>query len=131
MTPAEDQAIRANLIAIFMWVVTPVCIVSSIVQLWLLSRTGAFTRARQFVPAIVVSPMLMIPLMFGLGWILDRLPGGVLRGMYGAGLALMPTELKFAYIIFAPAIAAAVVAYTVVGRVALKRAARAPSPNLR
>jgi hypothetical protein len=130
MTPAEDQAIRANMIAVFAWVVAPVCIVSSIVQLWLLSRTGAFTRVRQFVPAIVVSPMLMIPLMFAFAWLEDRLPGGVVRGMY-ASLRLMSPDLQFIYVICAPAIAAAVVAYTIVGRVALKRAKRPPTPDLR
>ncbi|HYQ88490.1 MAG TPA: hypothetical protein VEU09_02565 [Candidatus Binatia bacterium] len=128
MTPAEDQAIRANLIAIFEWVVTPVCIIASIVQVWLLSRTGAFTRARQFVPAIVVSPMLMIALMFAFAWVLDRLPGGVLRGMY-VSLRLLPPEVQFEYAIFAPGIAAAVVAYTIVGKVALMRATRRPIPD--
>ncbi len=128
MTPAEDQAIRANLIAILEWVVTPVCMIASIVQVWLLSRTGAFTRARQFVPAIVVSPMLMIALMFAFAWVLDRLPGGVLRGMY-VSLRLLPPEVQFEYAIFAPGIAAAVVAYTIVGKVALMRATRRPIPD--
>jgi len=127
MTPAEDQAIRANLVAIFAWVVTPVCIVSSIVQVWLLSRTGAFTRARQFVPVVVVSPMLMIPLMFAIGWVLDRV-SSVLAGMY-VSLRVLPAELQFEYVIFSPAVAAAVVAYTVVGKVALKRATRETSAN--
>jgi hypothetical protein len=48
-----------------------------------------------------------------------------------ASLELMSPELKFEYVIFAPAIAAAVVAYTIVGRVALKRAKRTPTPDLR
>ncbi len=130
MTPAEDQAIRANMIAIFTKVVLPVCVISSIVQLRLLSRTGAFPRVRQFIPATVVSPMLTIPLMFAFAWLEDRLPGAVLRGMY-ASLRLMPIDLQFAYVIIAPAVAAAVVAYTFVGRVALKRARRPPAPDLR
>ena len=122
MTPAEDQAIRANLIAVFEIVVLPVCVIASIVQVWLLSRTGAFTRVRQFVPAVVVSPMLMIPLMFAIWWVEDRLPGGVLRGMYASLGLFLSMELKFVYVISAPAMAAAVVAYTIVGKVALKRA---------
>lgn len=131
MTPAEDQAIRANLIAVFEWTVIPVCLVSSIVQLWLLSRTGAFTRVRQYVAAIAVSPMLMIPLTIAFAWLEGS---GVVRGMY-APLRLLPSDLRFtygfAYIIYAPAIAAAVVAYTFVGRIALKRARRASAPDLR
>lgn len=119
MTPAEDQAIRANWIAVFAWVVLPVCAIASIAQLWLLSRTGAFTRVRQFVPAIVVSPILTILVMFAFVWLEGRLP----QGMY-ASLRILPPDLQFLYVISAPAIAAAVVVYTVVGRVALKRAKR-------
>jgi hypothetical protein len=81
-------------------------------------------------PAIVVSPMLMILLMFAISWVQDRLPGGVLHGMY-ASLRLLHPEAQVEYAIYAPAIAAAVVAYTVVGRVALKRATRAPIHDLR
>ena len=121
MTPAEDQAIRANLIAVFEIVVAPVCLVSSIVQLWLLSRTGAFTRVRQFVTVIVLSTVLMIPLMFGFGWVEGRLPAGVLQGM-NASLRVLSPDLQFLYVIATPAVAAAVVAYTVVGKIALKLA---------
>ena len=130
MTPAEDQLIRANMIAIFTKVVLPVCVISSIVQLRLLSRTGAFARVRQLIPATVASAMLTIPLMFAFGWLEGRLPGAVLQGMY-ASLRLMPTELQFAYVIIAPAAAAAVVAYTFVGRVALRRARRPPASDPR
>ena len=128
MTPAEEAAIRANMIAVFTWVVLPVCLVASIVQLWLLSRTGAFRNVRQLLPAIVMSPLLMVPLMFAFGSVLDRLPGGVLRGMYFA-LRLASPDLQFIYVVSAPAVAAAVVAYTVVGRLVLKRArSRAVAP---
>jgi hypothetical protein len=74
--------------------------------------------------------MLMLPLMIAFAWIEDRLPGGVVRGMY-APLWLISPDLQFTYLIFAPAIAAAVVAYTIAGRVALKRAKRPPTPDLR
>src|SRR5437016_7721558 len=121
MTPAEEQAVRANWIAIFTWVVIPVCLVATIVQLWLLSRTRVFTHVRQLLPAIVLSPLLMLPLMFAFGWILDRLAeGGILLVMYFP-LHLVSPDLGFVYIIFAPSVAAAVVAYTLVGRVLLRR----------
>jgi len=127
MTPAEDAAIRANMIAVFTWVVLPVCLVASIVQLWLLSGTGAFRNARQLLPAIVISPLLMIPLMFAFGWVLDR-SGAVLRVTY-LPLHLASPDLQFLYVVSAPAVAAAVVTYTVVGRLVLKRArSRAVAP---
>jgi len=121
MTPAEDAAIRANIIAVFTLVVLPVCLIASIVQLWLLWRTGAFRNIWQLLPAIVISPLLTIPVMLAIGWVLDRMPGGVLRGMY-LSLCLAPPDLQFLYVISAPAVAAAVVTYTVVGRIVLKRA---------
>ena|SRR5207248_162107 len=123
MTPAEEQAVRANMIAVFTWVVIPVCLVATLVQLWLLSRTRVFTHVRQLLPAIVLSPLLMIPLMFAFAWILDRLPGGIVRAMYFP-LHLASPDFQFDYLVFAPAVAAAVVAYTLVGRVLLRRALR-------
>src|SRR5258706_13025325 len=66
MTPAEEAAIRANMIAVFTWVVLPVCLVASLVQLGLLSRPGAFGNVRQLVAAIVRSPLVMGTLMMAL-----------------------------------------------------------------
>ena len=123
MTPAEEQASRANMIAIFEFVVAPTCLVASLVQGWLLSRTGAFTRARQLVAPIVASTLLMVPVMFAFGWILDRLPGGLLRTMYFS-LRFVPPDLQFLYVVATPGVAAAVLAYTIVGRFALRRTLR-------
>ena len=121
MTPAEEAAVRANIIAVFTWIVLPVCLIASIVQVWLLSRTGAFKNVRQLLPAVVISTLLMIPLMLAISWVLDRMPGGVLRGMYFA-LHVAPLDLQIIYVLSAPAVAAAVVAYTIVGKWALRRA---------
>lgn len=122
MTPAENAAIRANWIAVFTWVVLPILLIASIVQLRLLWRTGAFRNVRQLLPAIVISPLLTIPVMLAFVWLLDRLAGaGIPFGMYYP-LRVLPLDLQFLYVLATPPVAAAVVTYTVVGRLVLKRA---------
>ncbi|HXF59548.1 MAG TPA: hypothetical protein VN539_06965 [Candidatus Saccharimonadales bacterium] len=118
----EDRILLHELAFLLLVFAGPVYLVASVVQTILLTRAGMREhRARTTGIALAVSLLLAFPLTLVLWWLMGRLPPVVF-----SWLAPFLSWSPMGGIIQIPATVASLIAYTLIGRLALRRARARP-----
>lgn len=102
----------------------PVYVLASVVQTAVLARAGLREhRLRTILMCLAVSLLLAFPLTLTLWWLMGRLPPGAF-----SWLAVFLGWAPIGGVILIPAIAASLIAYTLIGRLMLRR--ERPGPRI-